>query len=89
MGIVGGKNRLDIKAADVSGAIFDDCNMSDWNAHNVNMSGFRVDNANLTALHISNANLAGASISSSQIEGMTIDGINVLNAIAAYRQKAE
>lgn len=53
--------------------------MSGWTVHNVNLSGLRIDKANL----------AGASIVNSRLQGMTIDGIEVIELLAAWKEREE
>jgi uncharacterized protein YjbI with pentapeptide repeats len=86
-----GKHRLEIRKADVSGSVFDDAdfhniNLSGSSFDNVNMSGWRIHNANLAGLRIDEANLAGASIVNGRLEGMTIDGHDVNDLIAFWRE---
>jgi hypothetical protein len=53
--------------------------MSGWTVHNVNLSGLRIDKENL----------AGASIVNSRLQGMTIDGIEVTELLAAWKERAD
>ena len=55
MDIHGGRQRLDVKGADVSGSTFEDVNMSGCTMHDINLSGLRIDYTNLAGLHINNA----------------------------------
>jgi uncharacterized protein YjbI with pentapeptide repeats len=57
--------------------MFDDMNMSGCRARNLNLSGLRIDNANL----------AGASIVNSRLQGMTIDGIEVSDLLALWKER--
>jgi uncharacterized protein YjbI with pentapeptide repeats len=90
------KGRLDVHKSDVSGSRFDDVNMSGSDFRNVNlsgasfddinMSGWRIHNANLSGLRVTKANLAGVTIGADcRLDGMTIDGIAVVDLLAAYR----
>ena len=81
----------------LSGGTYENVNLSGGSYHNINlsgctfddlnMSGWRVDDANLAGLRITNANLAGASISNSRLDGMTIDGIEVTDLVAAWKER--
>jgi uncharacterized protein YjbI with pentapeptide repeats len=53
------------------------------------MAGWTVHNVNLSALRIDKANLAGASIINSRLQGMTIDGIEVTELLAAWKEREE
>jgi uncharacterized protein YjbI with pentapeptide repeats len=61
----------------LAGCSFDDMNMSGWKVHHVNLSGLKIDKANL----------AGASIVNSRLQGMTIDGIEVTDLLAAWKEQ--
>jgi hypothetical protein len=51
--------------------------MSGWSVHNVNLSGMRIDKANLASCSIVNGRLAG----------MTIDGVEVTELLAAWKER--
>ena len=54
-------------------------------ATQTDLSGWNILGANLSGPSIRKANLAGAAISEARLDGMTIDGILVLDLLAAYR----
>jgi uncharacterized protein YjbI with pentapeptide repeats len=60
-------------------ATFDDVNLAAATFHDVNLAGARFDDVNLSGVTITaNANL----------KGMTIDGVNVHDALHAYRRQS-
>ena len=77
------KHRLNVTGSDLSGSLFDDVNLSGC----LNMAGWRVLNVNLSGLRIDGANLAGASIVNSRLQGMTIDGIEVSDLLALWKER--
>ena len=89
------KCRIEAETADLSGSSFTDVNLSGSTFKDVNLaeaqfedanlSGWRVRNANLAELRIENADLRGAVITDSLTTGMTIDGIPVMDLVAAYQ----
>jgi uncharacterized protein YjbI with pentapeptide repeats len=80
----------------LSGRTYENVNMSGGKYHNVNlagcsfegrnMSGWTVQDVNLSGLRI---NLAGTSIVNSRLQGMMIDGVEVTDLLAAWRERHE
>lgn len=81
------KHRPEVTEADISASVFRDVNLSGSRFADCDMSGSQLDDVNLTGLRLTNANLAGASISRSRYEGMTIDGVDVVELLSAYRTR--
>jgi uncharacterized protein YjbI with pentapeptide repeats len=71
----------------MSGGSYLNVNLSDCMFDDMNMSGCRARNLNLSWLRIDNANLAGASIVNSRLQGMTIDGVEVGDLLAAWKER--
>src|SRR5262249_40035601 len=73
--------------ANMSGGSYHNINLSRCTLEDLNMAGWRVHDVNLSGLRIDKANLAGASIVNSRLAGMTIDGIEVTELLAAWKEK--
>ncbi len=78
-----------VRNVNLSGISVDDANMSGARIHNANLSGLLVDVATLAGAHITKANLTGVSISDCVLDGMMINGIRVLDLLAAYEESHE
>ena len=74
----------DVKMA---GAKLYDIDLDESDLSGVNMVGSRVQCSNLYGASFKNCCFANASLESCDIEGMTVDGVNVAEAIEAFKAK--
>ena len=73
-----------IDNVNLAGCSFRNVNISGATFENVNISGCKVLDVNLSGLKITKTNLQGAAISESRLDGMSINGILVIDLLAAY-----
>jgi uncharacterized protein YjbI with pentapeptide repeats len=69
----------------MSGAAFENANLSGLKLTDCNLQGAAFEDANLSGLKLTDCNLQGAAITESRIDGMTIDGVLVTDLFAAYQ----
>jgi uncharacterized protein YjbI with pentapeptide repeats len=77
--------RLDANDVNLSGSVFENVNLSEAAFHDINFSGATIEAANMTGMRLTHVNLRDAAIIANHIDGMTINGMPVVEMIAAYK----